>query len=474
MKIACVVPPIHYAVNELGHGYQPPLGLLTIAGPLIEAGFHVELVDGDAAYLTNSEIISKLKTKGVDVVLVGHSGAMSANGHALRLITEIKSSLSGLITVYGGVYPTYSYDSIMSAHAALDFIIRGEGEATTLELIKALWRGERDYSAIDGLVWRSSGRVVVNARRRIIEELDSFRPAWNIADWNLYNGRHIKGRSAIVQFSRGCPHTCTYCGQWRFWSRWRHRSVKNFIDELESLHDLYGVRMVWLADENFGADQGIFRELLEALAARKLDIGIFCALRAEDVVRDKDFIHLYKEAGIVCLMLGTESLDKKVLQRIGKNNPFKVACEAVRLLKRNEILSVVNIIYGFKEETIGSLLTTTLMLRAMSPDFYNALHFTPLHWTTEGRKFDPGRIIQPNPDRWDYRQPVIRLNNFSPRTFSILVKISEMVFYFRPLWLLRAILRKNTRSGRIVLNAAPKLLRVYIREFMDIFSAERI
>ncbi len=75
-------------------------------------------------------------------------------------------------------------------------------------------------------------------------------------DWDKYQAFGL-GRAAVVQFSRGCPHTCTYCGQWMFWKRWRYRDKIAFVDELERLHREHQVNFFWLADENPTVEVGL-------------------------------------------------------------------------------------------------------------------------------------------------------------------------------------------------------------------------
>ncbi len=214
MKVVCVIPPVHFLVNEIGHGYLPPLGLLRVAGPLVDAGFAVELLDADASHLSHQDIVTRLSGLGTDVVLVGHSGSMPANPVALALLAAIKAALPGLVTVYGGVYPTYACRELLRSETAVDFIVYGEGEVTTRELLTALRDGNRDLRTVAGLGWRSNEKVVINRPRQPIQNLDGFRTAWELVNWSLYSNNHISGRSAVVGFSRGCPNAFTHCGQW--------------------------------------------------------------------------------------------------------------------------------------------------------------------------------------------------------------------------------------------------------------------
>jgi len=304
MRIACIVPPLHFSVNEYGHGYLPPLGLLSLAGPLIDCGHEVMLIDADAGHLKIPQIIQRLREARVEVALIGHSGSMVANPNSLNLCREIKRATPEIKTVYGGVYPSYASEEILSQFPEVDFIVRGEGEITVTQLTSVLQSDGRSYHEIEGLSWRNDEQIVKNPARAPIQDLDHFRVAWELLDWSNYRNQHLPGHIALVQFSRGCPLTCTYCGQWKFWKKWRHRSIAKFVDELEFLEKQCSVGMVWTADENWGDDPALLHQLLAAIAERGLKLRIFCAMCAKDVVRDREILPLYKRAGIVCLMSG--------------------------------------------------------------------------------------------------------------------------------------------------------------------------
>jgi anaerobic magnesium-protoporphyrin IX monomethyl ester cyclase len=392
---------------------------------------------------------------------------MAANPAALQLMRAIKGALPELVTVYGGVYPTYAAEELMSAEAAVDFIVRGEGEVTAFELISALRAGQKDFACIDGLVWRSGDKIIINRSRQPIADLDRSRVAWELADWPLYENHHLPGRTAIMQFSRGCPHACTYCGQRMFWKQWRHRSIERFVDQLQHLREAYGVRTVWIADENWACVPELFNSLLESIAERDTGIHLFCAMCAKDIVRDADRLPLYRRAGITCLMLGAESFDDEVLARIGKNNPFATTARAVQLLRQHDILSVVNVIYGLRHETWGTLCSTWVHLHDMSPDFFNALHLTPLSWTIEGHQIKPARIAQLDQRKWDFRQPVIHPAHFSPKTLALLVKVSEALFYLRPFHIFRNVFARDPVKRAIMRDAFGRLARVYVSECFE-------
>src|SRR5262249_51186017 len=153
----------------------------------------------------------------------------------------------------GGVYPTYHAEEILVRESVIDVIVRGEGEATAAELVAALEAGRppdgERLAGVAGLAYRAGGRVVLTPGRAPLADLDACRVGWElIRDWDAYQCFGL-GRAAIVQFSRGCPHRCTYCGQHGFWVRWRHRDPARLADEIAWLHRTHGVRFLTLADE---------------------------------------------------------------------------------------------------------------------------------------------------------------------------------------------------------------------------------
>ncbi len=111
---------------------------------------------------------------------------------------------------------------------------------------------------------------------------------------------------------------------------------------------------------------------------------------------------------------------------------------------------------------------TLRRLQRIAPDFYNALHLTPLGWTSEGRSIDPARVVQLDQRKWDYRQPVIQPACFSPRMLATAVKFSEMLFYLRPSWLLYGLFDGDSIKRQIIRDAFPRMIRVHMLEWWDV------
>ena len=131
-----------------------------------------------------------------------------------------------------------------------------------------------------------------------IADLDGYRVGWELIDHRRYSYWGGK-RAVVVQFSRGCPHLCNYCGQRGFWTRWRHRDPMKFAQEIAWLHREHGVELINLADENPTSSKKAWRAFLEALIAENVPVLIVGSTRADDIVRDADILHLYRKAGVI-------------------------------------------------------------------------------------------------------------------------------------------------------------------------------
>ena len=168
-------------------------------------------------------------------------------------------------------------------------------------------------------------------------------------------------------------------------------------------------------------------------------------------------------------MMGIESFNDEVLKKVNKANPGGITRLAIALLRRHGILTVVNVIHGLKDESWRSILKTTLDLRRAGPDFYNALHLTPLSWTKERRNVRGDQIIQMDQSQWDFRKPVIQSGQMSPFQQALAVKLSEVIFYFRPLWVLKQLLLPDATQRRVALDGFPRLCRVFLSECAMLF-----
>jgi anaerobic magnesium-protoporphyrin IX monomethyl ester cyclase len=376
MRILLVNPP-HTAIgSRVPREHLPPLGLLAIGGPLIDDGHQVQLLDAEFGPLTIAQIVEQATHYAPDAVLMGHSGSTSAHPTVAQISNELKAVMPDVRIVYGGVFPTYHWRDILRDEANIDVIVRGEGEETAKRVMRALEDGE-PLENIPGVAWLRDGNPFATPPAPTIRDLDAYRVGWELIDFARYSYWGDK-RAVVVQFSRGCPHLCNYCGQRGFWTHWRHRDPKKFAAELAWLAREHGVEVVNFADENPSSNKGIWREFLEALIAEDVNLTIVGSTRADDIVRDADILHLYKQAGVARWLMGMESYDEATLLKIRKGGTVTKDREAIRLLREHNILSMATWVVGFEEETDKDYWRGLKQLLSYDPDQVQVMYAAPL------------------------------------------------------------------------------------------------
>ena len=455
MKILLLNPPHPSIGSRIPFEHLPPLGLLSIGGPLIDAGHEVSLLDADIAPLTAPEIVAEVRRRAPQAVLLGHSGSTSGHPSAMAVTRAVRAACPQAWIIYGGVFPTYHWREILAEEPQIDVIVRGEGEETVVRLVQALEAGE-PLDRIQGLAFRrgargrlaspafvpdqpSSGIPEATPSAPLIRNLDACRIGWELIDHARYSYWGNR-RAVVAQFSRGCPHRCNYCGQRGFWTRWRHRDPVAFARELARLHREQGVEVINFADENPTASRAAWRAFLEALIAEQVPLILVGSTRADDIVRDADILHLYKKAGVARFLLGMESTAETTLQKIRKDSRRETDREAIRLLRQNGILSMAAFVAGFEEETDRDYWRTLRQIVSYDPDQIQGLYATPHRWTPYFRMEAQRRVIQPDLGRWDYKHQVLATRKMPSWRLVLWMKLIEVVVQLRPksLWRMAA------------------------------------
>lgn len=447
MRITIINPPHESIGSRMPREMLPPLGLLAIGGPLLDDGHDVHLIDGDVDNLALDEIVRRAEALTPAVILIGHNGSTSAHPTAVILVALLKQRMPDVTIIYGGVFPTYHWKECLEECPEVDVVVRGEGEETTRRLIRALDARDR-LDAIPGIAFRRDGAPYATPPAPMIQSLDAYRVGWELIDharYSYYGGK----RGVVMQFSRGCPHLCSYCGQRGFWTRWRHRDPQKFAAEIGRLYREHGVTMISFADENPTTSKKVWRDLLKAIIAEDVPLTMIATLRADDIVRDADILHLYRKAGFERFLIGMEHTDALTLEKVRKGGATKTDREAIRLLRRNGILSLCSYVVGFEDETLWDYLRAFRQLLIYDPDQIITLFVTPHRWTPFFRDARDRKVIQLDRKRWDYKNQVLENRHLPPWVTFLAIKALEVLVQARPKALMRTYLHpdRTARAG---------------------------
>lgn len=464
-RILLLNPP-HTAIgSRVPDNHLPPLGLLGIGGPLLDAGFPVELLDADLQPMAKEEIVARVVEAAPRIIMVGHAGSTSAHPTIAELARLIKAALPAASIVYGGVFPTYHWRDVLWECPEIDFIVRGEGEHTAVRLAECI-ATEGDCRRIPGLAWHSAIGPTTSGLAVPIEDLDDCRVGWELVDLDRYS--YWGGRKAVVvQFSRGCPYLCNYCGQRAFWRTWRHRDPVRFAAELARLHREYGVRLINFADELPTGSREAWQAFLEALIAEDVDLTLVGSTRAGDIVRDADILHLYRRAGVVRFLLGIESYDAATLGAIRKDASPREDQEAIRLLRRHGIISMATYVVGFEEESDRDYWRSLRHLLHYDPDQIQLLYATPHRWTGYFASAAHREVVQTDTRLWDYKHQVLATRRVPPWRVLLWVKSIEVAMQLRPRALARTFLSRDPEFRHGMRWYVQMGRRVWFREVLE-------
>jgi anaerobic magnesium-protoporphyrin IX monomethyl ester cyclase len=377
MRILMIQPNYHSGGAEIA-GNWPPSWVPYVGGALKSAGFtDIRFVDAMTNYIPDDALAQIVAQHQPDVVLATAITPMIYQSQTTLKI--VKQVCPQAITIMGGVHPTYMYEEVLGEAPWVDYIIRGEGEEITVNLMRAIANGtdQRDRREILGLSFLEHGQVVATPDHPPIKDLNTLCPDWSLLDWQTYIYTPLNVRVAVPNFARGCPFRCRFCSQWKFWRKYRSRSPKQFVDEIEALVKQYNVGFFILADEEPTINKSRFMALCNELVERNLGVHWGINTRVTDILRDEKELPLYRQAGLIHVSLGTEAAAQLNLNLFRKETTIEDNKRAVRLLRENGIIAEVQFIMGLPNETLETIEETYRMARDWQADMTNWNIYTP-------------------------------------------------------------------------------------------------
>ena len=375
-RIALITPPYHSGVVESA-GTWLNVGFVYIAGALRAAGYEVDYYDAMSLWHKWPDIQKRIEDFRPDVVATTAYTASVVDG--VKLLAFAKKINPRMVTVLGNVHATFCYEELLNNdRAAIDFIVRGEGEETLPELLTCLNAGG-DPKKVPGVAFWRDGGVVVTPKRPYIQNLDSLPTAWDLVEWPIYSYRaKNNARLAIVSSSRGCQQKCSFCSQQLFWSQtWRARSPDNFIAELELLHGTYGVEVAMLADEIPTFDRERWARILDLMIERKVPVKLLMETRVDDIIRDADIMEKYREGGVEHIYVGVEAGSQATLNLFKKDTLVEQSKQAIDLINAADIVSETSFVLGMPDDTPESIAETVELAKHYNPDMGFFLAIAP-------------------------------------------------------------------------------------------------
>jgi len=301
-----------------------------------------------------------------DVLIVSAFSITLTSAHNVaRIAKEINPKV---VTVLEGLINRGVFCAIdpgkVGDFEVIDFGLSRDPEPVAVDLVKAIEKGEMDFSDIKGLTWKKNGEKIINEDREFLDELDILPyPARHlIYDWQKMPAQTFQG----IYGSRGCPFQCTFCGcHVSCGFKPRTRSAEELVKEIEAVHKKFKTHYFFVCDDIFFIDRLRAKEFCDLLIKKKLPITWSCQSRAE--LLDDEMLSMVKKAGCQHISVGVETGNEEVRAKMKKGNTLDDVRNAAKLIKKHGLYMVAFIIIGLPWESEKEIWDTVNFVREIDP-----------------------------------------------------------------------------------------------------------
>jgi len=442
----------------------PPLGLATIAAVLENAGYEVKIIDTPTLKMDFPEWLSEVKAWKPDVV--GFSMLTPAAPKGYEAAKLVKRELGDdVVVIAGGTHVTPMYEEAL--RNGIDVVVRGEGELTTLDLIRVLENhglSASELKKVRGIAFKEDGKTVITPTRPFIRNLDELPwPARHLLPMDKYTLFNKPIRLAHVMASRGCPYGCVYCITSYFWGRRiRFRSAKNVADEVQYLVEKYGAKQVVFSDDELAVNRKFVYDFVKELKERGLDVPFSCGSRVDHV--DKNYLKFLYDNGCNAIYFGVESGSQATIDKIGKKITLEQAEKAFRWVKELGGFASGAFILGFPWETINDMKQTVDFAIKLDPSYAQFTVLTPYPGTPLYNYALQHNLIEDwNWEHYTTVKPVMRGFRFTKEQAG-----KMLVYAYRKFYVRFGFIAREIRAGRFkdIASIITKELFSWIKDFI--------
>jgi radical SAM superfamily enzyme YgiQ (UPF0313 family) len=365
-------------IIESERGYNPPLGILFIAGYLRDHSNHeVQIIDSQVEGLDYNDLEKRFMAKEFNVV-----GITTMTLTILDVVDTVKlvKKISPKCKVVLGGPHVHIFPQETITLEGVDFLIKGEGEISFLKLLDAL-EGRTNIADVPGLVYKNSiGEVIETHAEEMIIDLDALSfPARDLTPYLKYGSLLAKRLPITTIFtSRGCPFRCAFCDRPHLGKKFRAMSAERVVEEFEICIAM-GIREFIVYDDTFTVNKQRVIDICRLVIEKGLDIGFDIRARVDTI--DEHMLLLLKRAGCRGIHYGVESGTEKILKVLNKGITLKKAKEIFDLTRKHKIETLAYFMIGAPQETRDDIMETFRVIRWLNPDFLHLTILTPFPGT---------------------------------------------------------------------------------------------
>lgn len=366
-----------------------PFVLASLSSYLKQCGHSVQVVDafGEAPWqylaldkwqiqgLSIQELVTSVKLD-TEVCFVYFGGVVAYAGIE-NIVRELKRQFPKALTVLIENAQAVTASSVRRDAKNLldigfDVLLYGDTELTAALLLEHLAKGE-SIPETDGFVfYRKDRSLFAGENIPINQDLDALPfPDWGSFPlknyWSLgYAHGPMEGPYLPLLTSRGCPVQCRFCTiPFLNEGKWRARTAKNVVDEIEFFHKRFGVAEFHLEDVNPTVNDKRTVEFCLELIKRDLKIRWKIVAGTKIETMRLETIPLMAKAGCSFVGFAPETGSPDLLKKMNKPFKHELALEMVRSMRANQMTSQAVFVLGFPGETKRDVRLTARYIRRL-------------------------------------------------------------------------------------------------------------
>ena len=393
-----------------------PNGALTSLAGNIDPHHRVAVADLILCHDSVRETLVRL-IREFDPEVIGLSVMTFQRRTAHRIIGLARELKASLKVVVGGYDPSLAPGAYEGM--GVDYIVRGEGEITFRELLRALETGGT-FAGICGLSYRAGAGWVHNPARPV-HRLEDGEIRLPMRSARVLRGYTLLGRQVdVVETSRGCTYDCSFCSIIEMRGRNFHTySFERVLADIRDARD-YGARTIFLVDDNITLNVRRFEALCHAIIEAGLNQLDYFVQAMTSAIADHGatLAPLMQRAGFRYVFLGIENVlegDLQFLRATAKNTEHtngkqagNATLRAIDFLHRHKMYVVGGLIVGNPEDTVESI-EANLEFARRYVDWPYIQHPTPYPRTPMTADFHGrGLITNERPEEYDGTTAVVR------------------------------------------------------------------
>ena len=437
------------AWSTWGKHRAPNIGQAQIAALLRQKHpeYALQVLDCRAWEMSNEQMLEEIGKARPDIIHIGdilHTTGGAAVVYRYNQAAKlVKEKYPEITIIAGGLVYASAPRQILRRNPWIDYCLVGEQDISFVELVEAIASG-REVKEVKGLAFRQGEEIVLTSYRGLIKNLDELpMPAYDLFPMEKYVGHDYWKHYTETWNSRGCPAGCNFCYEWsQFDSRgnadlrfFRARSGKLVADELELLHDKFGVKVITMMDDCFNVSRQRMEEFIEEMIKRGLNKKVsWCFLgRAPYYLRDVDLFPKMKEAGCFLALAGIEVATDEELEELGKGITVEQVEETVAKLKEAGIATVLTWMMGFENDDEYRIKKRFEAVDRIDPDICALQYLTPMPGSPIWPKYvERGWVKFDDLKTWDFHHPVVPTEHLSQEAIGRLGAWALREFYSKP------------------------------------------